>query len=129
MKWGPAIVPFVLIFIFLLPALVSAQVIVNEVMYNPEGSDTGREWIELYNAGQSDVTMVGGSGKGSWRISDGSNHTLTDPASPASGGASGTGRGSLTIPAGGYLVIASDPNDFISGEYAGGAYSVVKSSL
>jgi len=108
--------------IFALPSFAFAQVVINEVMYNPQGTDTGREWVELYNEGQSDVSMVGGSGKGSWRINDGANHTLTDPAS-------GTGRGSLTIPAGGYLVIASDPNDFISGEYAGGAYSVVKSSI
>lgn len=105
-----------------LPGLASAQVVINEVMYNPQGSDTGREWVELYNEGQADVTMIGGSGKGSWRINDGSNHTLTDPVS-------GTGRGSLTIPAGGFLIIANDPNDFISGEYAGGTYSVVKASL
>jgi len=111
MKWGPALVPI----IFFLPTLAFAQVVINEVMYNPEGSDSGREWIELYNEGQSDVTMVGG-------INDGSNHTLTDPSS-------GTGRGSLIVPAGGYLIVANDPNDFISGEYAGGAYSVVKSSL
>src|SRR5580698_2679411 len=104
------------------PNLALAQVVINEVMYNPQGSDSGREWVELYNEGQSDVAMVGGSGKGSWRLNDGSNHTLTDPAG-------GTGRGSLTIPAGGYLVIAYDPNDFISGEYAGGSYSVVRSSI
>lgn len=105
-----------------LPVQASAQVVINEVMYNPQGSDSGREWVELYNEGASDVTMTAGSGKGSWRINDGSNHTLTDPVS-------GTGRGSLTIPAGGYLVIANDPSDFSSGEYAGGAYSVIKSSL
>ncbi|MDR3570870.1 MAG: lamin tail domain-containing protein [Candidatus Pacebacteria bacterium] len=108
--------------LLLSPGFASAQVVINEVMYNPQGSDAGREWIELYNQGAADVTMLGGSGKGSWRINDGSNHTFTDP-----GG--GTGRGSLTIPAGGYLMIASDPNEFISGEYAGGSYSVVKSSL
>lgn len=118
MKWGLAIA---LSFLFV-PMFASAQVVINEVMYNPQGSDTGREWVELYNEGQSDVTMTGGSGKGSWRLSDGSNHTLTDPAG-------GTGRGSLTIPAGGYLIIANDPSDFSTGEYAGGTYSVVKSSL
>src|ERR1700739_3434041 len=121
MKWGHAVSILFAAGLFA-PALASAQVIIDEIMYNPQGSDTGREWVELYNEGGSDVTMVAGSGKGSWRISDGPNHPLTHPAS-------GTGRGSLTIPAGGYLVIASDPNDFISGEYAGGAYSVVKSSI
>ena len=106
----------------LVPSGVSAQVVINEVMYNPDGSDTGREWIELYNAGAADVTMVAGSGNGSWRVSDSSNHTLVDPAG-------GVGRGSLTIPAGGYLIIASDPAQFISGGYAGGSYSVIKSSI
>ena len=124
LKRGPAFAPlllFIPMFVFL-PVKASAQVVINEVMYNPQGSDTGREWVELYNEGQSDITMVGGSGKGSWRINDGSNHTLTDPAS-------GTGRGSLTVPAGGYLVIANDPTDFVSGENAGGTYSAIKSSL
>lgn len=114
----------VLLFLFVAatPFVSHAQVVVNEIMYNPAGSDSAREWVELYNPGASDVTMVGGTVKGSWRISDGSNHTLTDPAG-------GTGRGSLTIPAGGYLVVASDPAEFISGEYQGGAYSAVKSSI
>lgn len=121
MKWGPATA----LIVFIVPSLASAQVVINEIMYNPQGSDSGREWVELYNSGTADETMVGGSGKGSWRINDGSNHTLTDPNS-------GTGRGSLTIPAGGYLVVANDPNDFISGEYANSgtsSFSVVKSSL
>ena len=117
-KIGKVIVAAVLF----LPFAASAQVVINEVMYNPDGNDTGREWIELYNVGVTDVTMVAGSGNGSWRMSDSSNHTLVNPAS-------GVGRGSLTIPAGGYLIIASDPTQFISGEYAGGAYSVIKSSI
>jgi len=118
MKWGPL---FVLV-LFAVPSLASAQVVINEVMYNPQGSDSGREWVELYNQGSADVILIGGTVKNSWRIGDSSNHTLTDPSG-------GTGRGSLTIPAGGYLIVASDPNEFISGEYAGGAYSVVKSSI
>lgn len=129
MKTGPVIFTLcIALCVAFMPSLTLAQVVINELMYNPEGSDTGREWIELYNEGQSDITLVGGSGKGSWRVSDGSNHTLTDPAG-------GTGRGSLVVPAGGYLVVASDPNDFISGEYAdlsaqaSSSYSVVKSSI
>src|SRR3989338_4569676 len=117
-KIGKVIVAAVLF----LPFAASAQVVINEVMYNPDGNDTGREWIELYNVGVTDVTMVAGSGNGSWRMSDSSNHTLVDPAG-------GVGRGSLTIPAGGYLIIASDPAQFISGGYAGGSYSVIKSSI
>ena len=110
------------VLIFLLPHFTHAQVSINEIMYNPKGSDTGREWIELYNAGGTDVTMVAGSGKGAWKVNDGSNHNLVDPAS-------GTGRGALVIPAGGYLLVSNDPTNFISGEYAGGSYSVIKSSI
>ena len=57
MKWGPL---FVLV-LFAVPSLASAQVVINEVMYNPQGSDSGREWVELYNQGSSDVTLVGGT--------------------------------------------------------------------
>ena len=116
--------PYILLFFLTmaLPVFAHAQVVINEIMYNPAGSDSGREWVELYNAGASDVTVVGGTVHGSWRIADSSNHTLTDPSG-------GVGRGSLIIPAGGYLIVASDPTEFISGEYAGGLYSVVKSSI
>ncbi len=36
---------------------MGAQVVINEVCYDPEGVDDLREWIELYNAGQSDVDL------------------------------------------------------------------------
>ncbi len=111
---------YIFILSLALPAAAHAAVTINEVMYNPKGSDSGREWVELYNSGSSDVALVGGQGSGSWRIADSSNHTLTDPVG-------GVGRGSLVVPAGGYLIVASDPAAFI-GEY-GGSYSVVKASL
>lgn len=105
---------------FALPAAARAAVAITEVMYNPQGADSGREWVELYNTGDQEVVIVGGSGKGSWRIVDSSNHTITDPAG-------GVGRGSLTIPAGGYLILASDPATVMS-EYEGD-YPVAKASL
>lgn len=111
---------FIFIVLCSLPAGARAAVSINEVMYNPEGTDQGREWIELYNDGSEDVVLVGGSGKGSWRVTDSSNHTIVDPAG-------GVGRGSLVVPAGGYLVIATDPSVFIN-EF-GGSYSVAKASL
>lgn len=45
-------------YLMLLPALLRAQVVINEIMYDPEGSDTGREWIEVYNTGESDVDLA-----------------------------------------------------------------------
>jgi PKD repeat protein len=89
-------------------------------MYDPEGADAGREWVELYNDGSEDAALVGGTGKGSWRISDSANHSITDPAG-------GVGRGSLVVPAGGYLVLASDPAAFMA-EHSGD-YPVAKASL
>ena len=90
-------------------------------MFNPDGADSGREWVELYNAGSDDVTIVGGTIKGSWRISDTTNHTLIDPKG-------GVGRGDLAIPAGGYLIISNDPTTFLA-EHTSGSYSVIKSSI
>lgn len=103
------------------PLSAAAQVVIDEVMYNPAGSDTGREWIELFNPGADDVTLVGGTVKGSWRVNDGANRTLVDPSG-------GIGRGALVVPAGGYLVVTNDPATFTS-EYPGGTYSVIKSSM
>ena len=45
-------------YLMILPVLLRAEVVINEIMYDPEGSDTGREWIEVYNAGESDVDLV-----------------------------------------------------------------------
>jgi len=76
--------------------------VLTEVMYNLEGGDSAREWIELYNAGSLDVAIVEGSGNGSWRLYDGSNHILS------------LAQGSATIPPGGFVIFASDAPTFLS---------------
>lgn len=43
----------------LLPARISCQVVINEVCYDPDGADSGKEWIELYNSGNTDVNLAG----------------------------------------------------------------------
>ncbi len=43
----------------LLPLWVFGQVVINEVCYDPTGVDSGKEWIELYNAGNNDVNLAG----------------------------------------------------------------------
>ncbi|MBI1961461.1 MAG: lamin tail domain-containing protein [Parcubacteria group bacterium] len=78
-----------------------ASVVFTEIMYNPSGTDTKMEWVEIFNSGPSDVTLLEGSGNDSWRFNDGSNHTLT------------LAQGSLTIPAGGYAILASDGTTFL----------------
>jgi hypothetical protein len=37
--------------------IVNAEVIFSEIMYNPEGSDSGREWVEVYNSGPESVDL------------------------------------------------------------------------
>src|SRR3989338_4866874 len=41
------------------PAAALAQVVINEVLFDPTGSDTGLEWVELYNASDSAVNLSG----------------------------------------------------------------------
>ncbi|MBW6513487.1 MAG: lamin tail domain-containing protein [Candidatus Syntrophosphaera sp.] len=41
------------------PVLCAANVVINEVCYDPRGADTGHEWIELFNAGSADENLEG----------------------------------------------------------------------
>ncbi len=45
-------------FILLVTAMPAA-VVINELLYDPEGDDTGKEWIELYNNGEQSVNLQG----------------------------------------------------------------------
>ncbi|MBI2499802.1 lamin tail domain-containing protein [Candidatus Woesearchaeota archaeon] len=60
---------FILV-ISMFSSLVSAKVFINEVEFNPAGSDTGNEWVELYNDGLSAVNIS------DWEIIDNSGNTL-----------------------------------------------------
>ncbi|MFA7025572.1 MAG: lamin tail domain-containing protein [Candidatus Cloacimonadaceae bacterium] len=40
-------------------SLLSARVVINEVCYDPAGADLEKEWIELYNASDSNVDLTG----------------------------------------------------------------------
>jgi len=46
----------VLLFLFFIP-VVNASLIINEIMYNPQGADGGHEWIEIYNGGEEDINL------------------------------------------------------------------------
>jgi len=39
---------------------LGGNVVINELLYDPVGTDTGYEWIELYNNGNSDLNLEGG---------------------------------------------------------------------
>jgi len=89
-------------FIFLFSfKLARANVIINEIMYNPAGTDTNREWVELYNNGSDTVDITSGKSDSAWRFDDGSSslHYINDD---------------LNIPAGGYAVLADNKDTFLS---------------
>ena len=80
----------------LLTYAYSAALIFNELMYDPEGSDTDHEWIEVLNEGNDTVDLIG------WKFFEANtNHGLT------------ASQGSLTIPIGGYAVITTNPQVFL----------------
>ncbi|MEK9185734.1 MAG: lamin tail domain-containing protein, partial [Patescibacteria group bacterium] len=93
----------VLLSVFFQPAPSNAagEVLISEIMYDLSGSDTDREWVEIYNSGSEPVTIVDGSGDGSWRFNDGSNHVLS------------LVQGSLTLAPGGVAVIVSTSTAFL----------------
>lgn len=76
-----------------MPQLLSAQVIISEIMYDVSGSDSGREWVEIYNEGaDADITA--------WKLLEGTtNHGLT-------------AVGAQTLSSGSYAVIADNPTKF-----------------
>lgn len=85
---------------FVWPKIVFGQIVINEIMYDlKDGTDDGHEWIELYNNGPLDIDLTGG------KINDGDNDTnhgfnTTIAKTPS--------RGSLIIPADGFIILADD---------------------
>ena len=82
--------------LFFLPVLLFAQVIITEVMYDPEGADAnaGGEWIEVRNAGSVAVNLT------QWKFFENNvNHGIVADATP-------------DVPSGGYAVIAEDISIF-----------------
>lgn len=91
------------------------QVKITEIMYDLEGTDTDREWIEIQNVTAADINISG------WKFYDGSNHLLNAP--PANGG-----QGSLVIPSGGFAVITQNAVTFLS-EHASYQGTVIDSVM
>ena len=68
----------------------TGQVVLNEIMFNPQGANADEEYVELLNLGASSVNLTG------WRVTRGVDFTF-----PV-----------VSIPAGGYLVVAANPAAF-----------------
>lgn len=91
---------FALVLLLLTPAAFSLSI--NEVMYNPNGTDTGNEWIEIYNNDAETYNLTG------WVLNTGGvNHILRIP--PLYGG-----RGTMLLSPGEYIIISNDAPTFIS---------------
>ncbi|HEC32797.1 MAG TPA: lamin tail domain-containing protein, partial [Candidatus Kaiserbacteria bacterium] len=81
---------------FMLALPVSAQIVISEVMYDLEGSDSKREWVEIFNSGNDIVSLSG------WRFYENdSNHKLT------------LVQGDESIKSGEYAIIVNDLSTFL----------------
>jgi len=86
-----------LLCLLLLPHIACAQVVVTEIMYDPPGSDSGHEWIELFNGGSTTIPLS------SYKIRTGnSSHRIARVS------------GESTVTPGTYAVIAQNGATFLS---------------
>lgn len=92
---------FLLFSFILIPFFANAKVVINEIMYDLDGADSDREWVEIYNDSDTDTDLS------NWKFYDGSNHVLNEP--PKNGG-----RGSLVIPAHEYAIFSANAAVFLS---------------
>jgi len=61
-------IPFIFIFFSFLPLVSNANLEITEIMYDVEGSDTGTEWIEIYNSGSQAIDIA------SWHFYENETH-------------------------------------------------------
>lgn len=83
-----------------LPRTTSGSIAITEVMGNANGSDTAREWIELYNYGPDAVEL------GGWKFATDSGSQVDLPVT--------------TLPSGGFIILADNKTTF-QNEWLGGA--------
>ncbi len=97
------------------PGSVYGAVGISEIMYDIEGTDTGREWIEVYNGSDTDVDLS------AWKLFEANvSHKITATESSI-------------VPAGTWAVIADSPEKFtadnpgFSGSVFDSAFSLANS--
>lgn len=82
-------------------AVFGERIVINEIMYHPASERDDQEWIELHNRGTAAVNLTG------WQLSRGADYVF----------------GNVSIPAGGYLVVAANVAAFTAAN--GGVANVV----
>jgi len=95
-------IPILVGMFLLLPIKIFAvgPIVINEIMYDLEGTDSGYEWVELKNVSNEAIDLNG------WKFNDGSNHLLNVP--PKNGG-----QGLMIIPPQGYVILADKADLFL----------------
>ena len=82
------------IILFLLPLVSLANIDITEIMFDPEGTDGGREWIEVYNKSDESIDLS------TWKVlENGINHGIKGDSS--------------VLGVGEYAVIADNVDKFI----------------
>src|SRR5688572_1145513 len=71
-------------------AVFEGKVVISEIMYHPQSERTSEEYVELHNTGSTAVNLTG------WRLNRSVDYTF----------------GNVTLPAGGYIVVAADLGAF-----------------
>ena len=85
-----------LVLLLVTPSVLS-DILISEIMYNPLGSDTGKEWIELYNSGELPIEIT------EWKFRENDvNHGLT------------LYQGKFIIQSGDFLIIARNGDSFMT---------------
>lgn len=90
---------FICLYILALPSVAQALQL-SEIAYDVVGTDSGREWVEVYNESDQPVDLNG------YTFTDGSSHKLIPP--PSRGG-----QGSLVLSPRSYAILAADAVTFL----------------
>ncbi len=101
------------LFFIAFPARAALEV--TEIMYDPPGVNTGRQWIEIINTGPDSVDL----GAKNIRLYDASGAHLLKPY---------TAGGTMVLPVEGVAVIAKDPMSFLN-DFATFSGTLLKSSF
>jgi len=101
-----------------------SNLIITEVMYDPEGTDTGHEWVEVYNNNPDSITIKSGSSATSWRFIDQFQNNLPSTSHKH------TFSGDITVKSHEFLIISNNPDifqqDYPDNDFTG---KVVKASF
>lgn len=107
MHWGYAYKLIALVILSFAISITTHALVVTEIMYDPAGTDTGQEWIEVYNDTQDNVQLS------SWKLFEANtNHSIS------------TSLGDGSISPGEYAIVAVSGVATLSGypSYTGDVY-------